>query len=341
MNRVGLQIISFIATGLFLASTFVSTTPSVQAQNAESIRLTVSPPTFDFGLNPGASETNVLKVSNPSQVEVDLEIKVENIAGASEFGQVQLTEEETEFALSSWVTATPSRFKMKAGETKTISFTINVPANAEPGGHYGSILVSTVAVQGNATGSQTVQRVGSLLLVRVAGQANEKAIATNFSTKTFVGEWEEIKSSDNTTTFFVPRNEKYEDEKPAGYFNSGPVAFDLKFKNNGNVHIRPTGFVTVYNLFGKKVAELAIEPRNVFPGVERQVTVIWPRENLWGGYYRAQLVAVYGQSNQPLTATTTFWAFPLIPAVIIGALIVFMIVARKRLAKVLKVLLKG
>lgn len=330
---------TLLATIPLILLLFASTALPSLAQDA--VRITVSPPSFDFGLNPGSSETNVIKVLNPSDADVDLEVRVENIRGANELGQVQLTEEETEFSLSSWVTTSPNRFKLSSGESRTVSFTINVPANAEPGGHYGSILIGTVAAEGTATGSQTVQRVGSLLLVRVAGQANEKAIVTAFSPKTFVGDWEEVKSSDNTTTFYIARQEDLDKESVSSYFNKGPVAFDLRFKNNGNVHIQPAGFVSIYNIFGKKVAELAIEPKNVFPGVDRRVTVIWPEKNLWGGYYKAQLVAVYGQTNQPLSSTATFWAFPLIPAVILGAAILFIVVARKRLVKVIRVLVKG
>lgn len=311
------------------------------AMAQSSATITVSPPSFDFGLNPGVKESNVIKVTNPSDADLELEVKVENILGTTDVGQVRFTEEETEFSLSSWVTVSPSRFQLKAKETRTVTFTINVPANAEPGGHYGSVLIGTVAAIGGTTGSATVQRVGSLLLVRVSGQASEKATIANFASKTFVGEWEEIRSQDNTTVFYVPREEKLDQEKPSSYFSQGPVAFDLTVKNGGNVHIRPSGFVTIYNLFGKKVAELAIEPRNVFPGVERKITVIWPEDKLWGGYYRAQLTAVYGQGNQALTSTTSFWAFPLIPGVIILAAIVFVIVARKRLFKAIGVLIKG
>ncbi|MEX1051799.1 MAG: DUF916 domain-containing protein [Patescibacteria group bacterium] len=336
---LGIKPRNLIALLLVLPVILATTVSGVNAQ--DSVRITISPTSFDFGLNPGAIETNVIKVTNPSQSDLELEVDVENIIGADELGKIQLSEEETEFSLSSWVTFTPERFRLKAGENRTVSYTIRVPANAEPGGHYGSILVGTIAAEGTATGSQTVQRLGSLLLVRVAGQANEKAVTANFSPKTFVGEWEEIKSSDNTTTFYIPRQEMLDEEKASTYFNNGPIAFDLRIKNNGNVHIRPSGFVTIYNIFGKKVAELAIEPKNVFPGVERQLTVLWPQKKHWGIYYKVQLVAVYGQSNQPLTSTTAFWAFPMIPAIVIGALLVFIIVARKRLVKVIRVLIKG
>ncbi|QQG49935.1 MAG: DUF916 domain-containing protein [Candidatus Berkelbacteria bacterium] len=330
-----LLLIAFLLGSLFAVPGLTS------AQSTTAIA--VSPVSFDFGVNPGATETNVLKVTNTSAAELQLEARIENIVGADDRGQVTLTEEETEFSLTKWVTASPSRFTLKAKETRTISFTIKVPANAEPGGHYGSILIGTVASSdpGASTGSSIVQRVGSLLLVRVAGTAKESALATKFYPKNLAGNWEAITSDDKTTTYYIAKEEDFSKEAEKHYFNAGPVAFNLTFKNSGNVHFRPSGFVTIYNIFGKKVQELSIEPRNVFPGVERDLTVIWPQSKLWGGYYRAQLLAVYGQSNQTISATTTFWAFPWVAAVIIGTLLVFIIVARKRLFKVVKVLIRG
>lgn len=328
---------------LLLISGFLIAPNFVGAQVSSSTAITVSPVSFDLGVNPGSTETNVIKVTNTSDGELQLETKVENIVGADDQGQVTLSPEETEFSISSWVTTTPSKFSLKAKETKTISFTIKVPSNAEPGGHYGSILVGTIASNDPSTGSGSaiVQRVGSLILARVAGTAKESGLVSNFYPKNLVGDYETVTSEDNSTTYYIARQERFDQESEKHYFNKGPVAFNLTFKNNGNVHFRPSGFVTIQNIFGKKVTELAIEPRNVFPGVERDITVIMPQINLWGGYYRAQLVGVYGQGNQSLTATTTFWAFPWLAAAIIAAILVFVIFARKRLIKVIRVLIKG
>jgi len=332
------NIFGSFAVGLLLAGSLANA-PLVRAQ--ETTKIAVSPVSFDFGVNPGATETNVIKVTNSSDSDLQLEARVENILGADENGKVQLTEKETEFSLSSWVTVTPNRFSLKPKESRTISFTIKVPKNAEPGGHYGSVLIGTVAAANESTGSSIVQRVGSLLLVRVAGEARERGGITQFQTKTYSGTWEEQKSSDNTTTFLVPKAEQLDKEKNASYFSNGPIAFQLTFKNDGNVHFQPQGFVRVTNVFGKTVAQLPIYPRNVFPGVERDNTVLWNVKSLWGGYYKAEVVGLYGQKNQVLSATTTFWAFPTTAAIVLGVLIILIVILRKRLVKVIRVLIKG
>ncbi len=334
----GRAIFALVAIGVLWVSPFGSL-PIARAQ--DTTKITISPASFDFGVNPGATETNVIKITNASDTELTLESRVENILGADENGRVQLTEKETEFALSSWVTVTPSRFTLKARESRTISFTIKVPVNAEPGGHYGSILIGTVAASSETTGSSIVQRVGSLLLVRVAGEARELGTVTNFVTKPYNGTWQEQKSSDNTTTFLIPDAQQLAKEKAARYFSNGPITFVLSFKNNGNVHFQPKGFVRVTNIFGRVVAQLPVFPRNVFPGVERDNAVLWDAGKLWGGYYKAELVGLYGQKNQVLSATTTFWAFPHGAAIAIGILLVLVILLRKRLGKVIQVLVKG
>lgn len=326
-------------TGAVLASPLNNASP-IKAQ--DTTKLSVSPVSFDFGVNPGAVETNIIKVTNASDAVLELEAKVENILGADENGRVQLTEKETEFSLSSWVTVSPARFSLKARESRTISFSIRVPATAEPGGHYGSILIGTVAsTNSEVTGSSIVQRVGSLLLVRVAGEARERGSISQFQTKTYSGSWEEVKSSDNSTTFLLPPAGQMEKEKTAKYFSQGPIAFQLTFKNDGNVHFQPQGFVRVTNLFGRTVAQLPIYPRNVFPGVERDNVAIWDTERLWGGYYKAEVVGLYGQKNSPLSATTTFWAFPTTATIVIGVLLILSLMLRKRLGKVIRVLIKG
>jgi hypothetical protein len=332
------HLLTSIALAALLASSF-SGVQTVQAQQVT--KLSVSPVSFDFGVNPGATETNVIKVTNSSDSELTLEAKVENILGADENGKVQLTDKETEFSLSSWVTVTPSRFTLKPREVRTISFSIKVPAKAEPGGHYGSVLIGTVATASETTGSSIVQQVGSLLLVRVAGEARELGSISNFETKTFSGTWEEVKSSDNTTTFLVPKKEDTDKGKVASYFSNGPIAFHLKFKNDGNVHFQPQGFIRITNVFGRTVAQLPIYPRNIFPGVERENTVIWDQQKMWGGYYKAEVVGLYGQKNQVLSATTAFWAFPLTAAITFGVLLLLVIILRKRFAKVIRVLIKG
>jgi hypothetical protein len=307
----------------------------------QATKLSISPVTFELNANPGDTLTNEIKVTNLSDANLELDTHVENISGASEQGQVQLTEEETQFSLSSWVTTSPSTLTLAPKEVKTVNYTIKVPKNAEPGGHYGSILVGTIASDKlNTTGAAVAQRVGSLLLVRVSGDAKELAQVNRFQTKTFSGTFDGIATTDNKK-IFVSRDENFSQETHKTYYQNGPIAFDLLIQNRGNIHVKPAGFVSIYNIFNKKIADLPIDSRNVFPGGQRRITVIWPKKQLWGVYYRAQFAAVYGDTHQPLTASTTFWAFPLWAAITLLVLLVIFFILRKRLSKAIRILMRG
>lgn len=331
-----------VGVGLLLALglVFVFQASSVLAE--EQSQLTVSPVTFELTADPGNTLENDLKVTNNSSSELQLEAKVENITGTGSEGQVRLSEEAGEFALSSWVTATPDKLTLAPGEVKKIHFAIKVPKNAEPGGHYGSILVGTVASSDfTGSGAAVVQKIGAIVLVRVSGQARELGSISSIEVKNYVGKWEEKTLADGQTKLYLPSEEKTGQERVKNYFSQGPLAFDLTFDNAGNVHYKPSGFVTIYNLFGRKVDQQAIDGRNVFPGNERKITVLWPKSKLWGIRYRAQAVALYGTANQSITAETSFWAFPWWAASAGTVILIFLILLRQRLRLAIRALLKG
>jgi hypothetical protein len=337
MNYIRLSLV-----GILLSILLGPLSTPIVANAQQATQLSISPVTFELTANPGDTLTNQIKVQNLTDANLQLEVRVENISGTGEQGQVEITQEETEFSLSRWVVPTPKRFTVGPKANQIVTFQINVPQNAEPGGHYGTVLVGTIASdQRDSTGSSIVQRLGSLLLVKVSGQSKEDAVIQKFVPKTFVGKWNEVIASDGKTKILVAADEKLNEETVKKYFSTGPVAFDLEVKNNGNVHVKPVGFVTIYNLFNRKVAEIPIDPRNVFPGGERRITVIWPQKQLWGIYYKARLGALYGSPQQTLTAETSFWAFPLPVAIGLGVGLALLLLLRRRLARAVRILLKG
>ena len=62
---------------------------------------------------------------------------------------------------------------------------------------------------------------------------------------------------------------------------------------------------------------------------------------LWGLKYSAQFLGIYGSTNSQITAETSFWAFPLIPGVIIIVALAFALIARKRLIKAIGIIFRG
>ncbi len=341
----------FIKKDLLKIFFFALTLPSLllsyggntaNAQDSSRTGISITPPTFDLTANPGETRQEVIRVTSQSQDVISYDAKVEDFRVEGTEGFVSLQEDvENPGAFSNWFKVTPSFFQLNPGESKLITYTINIPDDAEPGGHFASLLFQPRSVETqSATGAQILQRVGSLILMDISGARNEKGSVGKFVPKTFNGTWTELKNEGDKVVY-VAKDEDLKKEVNKSYFNNGPVAFDLFLKNEGNVHYRPSGSVIITNIFGQKVDEINIDPKNVFPGGERRVTVIWPKKNLWGVYYRANATALYGTRNQTLTAQTGFWAFPLPIAIAVLATVLVLLLLRKRIWKALRIIMKG
>jgi len=305
-------------TALLLSffSIYFASVSLVYAQ--ESRGMTIIPPKFELFGNPGDQLTEKIRIRNDSASPMTQEVFVEDFNAAGEEGQVSLDEGESNspYSLSKWLELETKDVVLQPGEEKSFSFTINVPRNAEPGGHYASVLFQAGASAEPGSGTTGVsQRVGSLVLLRVSGNVVEKA---------------------TIETFEAPQ-----------YSKQSPVNLTLRLKNEGNTHIRPQGVIIITNLMGKKVDEIPLEGLNALPGATRKMDTPWSRSNLLG-YYTATMVATYGQQNLPLTAATKFFvasptAIALISIGVIGGLIfiISMISGRKRLMRALKVIVSG
>ncbi len=302
-----------LLTALFLGIFFY--VPSQAQEMSEDARsITISPLTYELSANPGEQIANKIKVINTGPQPIFVRMEVEDFTAVGEGGGVVVREQENKtFSLASWVALSETQFTLAPAEQKIIDFTVNVPTDGEPGGHYGSILavISPPEVLAGG-GSGVAQKVGSLLLLSVAGEVTEKLDVKEFSAPTFF-------------------------EKP-------PIDFILRFENKGTVHVRPRGFVSITNMFGKKEVDIPFPQKNVLPASIRKVDVRWD-PLLAIGKYTATLVANYGTENTPLVSTFVFWVFPwkLALLVFVGLVIVItlLIKSRRRLRLALRILLRG
>ncbi len=290
--------------------------PFGQAQELsdDTRSITISPLTYELSANPGEQISNKIKVINTSPQPIFVTMEVEDFTAVGEGGGVVVQEQDNQtFSLASWVALSETQFTLAPAEQKIIDFTVSVPADGEPGGHYGSILavVSPPDVLAGG-GSGVAQKVGSLLLLSVAGEVKENLIVKEFSAPVFF-------------------------EKP-------PIDFILRFENKGTVHVRPRGFVSITNMFGKKEVDIPFPQKNVLPASIRKVDVRWD-PSLAIGKYTATLVANYGTENTPLVSSFVFWVFPwkLALLVFVGLVIVItlLIKSRRRLRLALRILFRG
>ena len=299
-------LILIIGIGIF--TLFLSNQINAQAGQGVGI----SPLTFELTANPGDIIVNQLKVYNPNQSTIGIKMEIEDFTVSGEIGHVKIEPAETEtYSIARWVTTEPETFVLGPREQRFVTFTIKVPENAEPGGHYGSVLAGTTAVIGEEfMGAAVAGRVGALVLLSVSGEVKENLIVKEFH--------------------------------DTGYSEYGPIDFTMRFENTGTIHVKPKGYITIVNWFGRKVIDIEIPQLNVLPDSIRKIETSWNQKWLWGGKYTATLSGGYGISNIPFSPVViTFWAFPWKAGIGILLIIIYFVLSRRRWITAFKILLKG
>lgn len=298
--------------GILVLILFLGGSVFSQAVFAQGASLGISPLTFELSGTPGDVIENYLKIYNPSGNTIGVKMQVEDIAPTGEMGFVTVEPAETEtYSLARWIKCEPEELDLRPGEEKLVKFTLHIPSNAEPGGHYGTVLAATKSISGaGATGATIVQRIGALVLLTVPGEMKENLIIQDFNAP--------------------------------GYSDYGPIMFTIRFKNTGTIHLKPRGLITITNLLSKKVADISIPEKNVLPGGVRKYELSWDQKWLWAGKYTATLTGSYGISNAQLNPVViTFWVFPWKFGLGILVILILLILSRRRWAAAFRVLIKG
>jgi hypothetical protein len=297
---------------------------------AQGTGISVSPLIFELTANPGdIIPPNTVKIYNPTDNIISIKMEAEDWKAEGETGQVIIEPDvERIYSLKSWirwvkidsvenkwVKIDPPEFILEPKQEEFVSFIIEVPENAEPGGKYGSILPATTRTAGNkVTGTAVALKVGALLLLTVSGETKESLAIKDFTT-------------------------------PSSFFEYGPVPFTIRFENSGTIHEKPKGFITITNWRDKKVADIEFPQMNVIPNSVRKIEASWQRKWLFGKY-TAMVVGSYGKENFTITSDVlTFWVIPwritLVILVVLVLVLLFFYKTRKRWQLALKILLKG
>ena len=266
------------------------------AQTTKADVVSISPPRYELFGNPGDIINEKLKVRNDGTSDLTYQTDVRDFTASGEEGGIDINDDpnapKSNFSLARWMVVQPSRFTVPAGQEKIIDIGIRIPKNAESGGHYASVQVVSSGANLSGSGASVQSNLNSLILLRVSGDITEKLTAKSFHA-----------------------------EFP--YYQTGPVSFLLTTQNSGNVHVAPSGTITITDMFGRKVKEIPLIPANVLPNSFRTIKTVFTDTSMIGRF-TATLVANYGSGaqKQPITGTTTFIVVPLYLIWILIALIV-------------------
>jgi len=300
----------FMMVAIFVPAVMLHGTAAAQSTDAAN-GLQISPALVQLNGEKGKSYTVELKVLNVTGSDLSFKSSVNDFAAKDETGTPSIILDSTEptpTSIQTWVASIPA-FSLKAHETKTISAIIAIPANAEPGGHYGVIRFSGTSPTLNGTGVGLSASAGTLFLVRVAGDVTEKLDLSTFEAQT--------------------------NNKRSALFEYGPVTFVTRFKNTGNVHVQPKGTILIEDIFQNKVASLDVNEKNgnILPSSTRRFESTLDKKWLFGRFTATTTVG-YGTQGQAIVQSISFWVIPykliLIGLAILATIIYVLRIAIKR-----------
>src|SRR5688500_18865320 len=98
---------AILAVLTLLSSSLLAPAP---ASAAPASGLTVSPLTFEVAAKPADQIAREVKIDSVTDAPITLESRARNFVASGETGNAQVTSEETEFSLSSWISIVPVQF---------------------------------------------------------------------------------------------------------------------------------------------------------------------------------------------------------------------------------------
>lgn len=249
----------------------------------------VGPGKVELTLEPGMSRTVELLVTNRTGALRQFNFEVEDATGSYDLEKpvVLLGNDRGPYTLRDYFTFPNASIELEHNERARVPVTISIPADAEAGGKYGSVLVTTVTKDaqldpnaGASAASAIVSRVGTLFFVTIPGEVYTEGELAGFAT--------------------LPEGK---------VFTDGPINFQVLYENKGNIHVNPYGEIRITNLFNEEVGFIELDPWFVFPQSLRMREVSWDRELLIGRY-TATLHLNRGYDDVIDTQEITFWVLP-------------------------------
>lgn len=269
--------------------------------------LTISPARIEISGDPGTVVKRDITLFNDSQTSQQVYYtSYANFEAQGETGSPRFVDPTGD--LGTWM-QTDSSVVLPAGKSKTIELSINIPKDAYAGGHFAVVFFGTSPNNTTDSGQVTLgAKTGTLVLLSVNGDVLEAGGVAGFKTK----------------------GGKH-------FYNTLPVSFEYRFKNDGNDRVKPEGNIIIHNMVywpTEKLNANAVSG-NILPKSTRLFSLDWvkaPREkdylpkegyvanyldmvsyqwkNFAMGPYIAHLDLVHGKSNIHSSKYTFFFVFP-------------------------------
>lgn len=308
--------LAFILVILSVFGLFTYNQVNAQDNNTDSgSGLSISPIRFEEELAPGELATITMTVKNITSNELDIVNTVKDFAPDPEEGGgpklVEPAEGETlPYSIKPFIQPL-ERFPLGPGEEKEVSFVVQAPDNAAPGGYFGALQFGALPPGSDDTVVALQSSVAPIVFIRVPGDVVQSMNIEQLGAS----------SGGNIGKFF----------------QSVPEHISVRIKNSGNIFEAPFGRVVVKNWRGNEVMSYELNP--VLDDQGRRAYVLpqsvrrfdQAAENIGSfGRYKVQAELAYGDGGgQIITGEATFWVIPwktVILAIVIISGLVFILV---------------
>ncbi|MEU8639148.1 DUF916 domain-containing protein [Amycolatopsis sp. NPDC048633] len=261
---------------------------------------------YSYAATPGDRLEDGLVVTNPGPAPLELAVYSAD-AFTTGAGQLDLaTREAKPTGVGSWVHTGLSQLTVQPGQSASVPFTIDIPADAPPGDHLGGIVTSLK--QGDVE-----RRVGLRIQLRVGGQLSPGVSLEGLKVE---------------------------------YSGGGDATLTYTIHNTGNAVLAARQTASVSGPFGiwRVPAEQLADSPQLLPGETWKTSVpvhgVVPAVSLTGAVSLVPLLPDASGSIAPLSPVETMadgWAVPWVPVgvlVVVGGLVVLLIVRRRVGAKI-------
>lgn len=270
------------------------------AQENQTRTIVISPPSINDRFDAGSNKEGTVKISNTSPTDtitftaVVRDFIVEDTKGTPLIN-VDFGPNKAKYAASSWIAIYPTTFTLAPGKSQIVSYYIQIPKDARPGGRYAAVVYESqdrIGVKGSGTGVET--HIGSLFVMRINGDIVENASVSRFGAEKVFWEY-------------------------------GPVKILTQLYNGSDSHIRPRGTVTIKNIIGQTVDSQPLREENIFPEAPRDFSNTLGKKLMFGSY-TAEFRGTYGdKGDKTLFAAATFFVIPWKIVALVGLTIVVVV----------------
>lgn len=241
---------------------------------ARPIGITIAPIKYKIETDPGQILNQTIAVINPNEFDLRVQAEFQDFK-VDKNNNIQWLPANIEnpYKMSDWIDISREIITLEPKEEKQLPFTITVPADARPGGHYAAVFFTGVLEQEGTVGA--VPRVGSLIILNVSGDVVKTGQFLDFA-----------------GPFLV---------------DQGPINFVLTFLNTGTTHYEVKADISISRIFGSKET-ISSEKKFVYPDIERKIKAQWDKKRPFG-IYQATAKIIDGQDNEHILSKN-FIAFP-------------------------------